>query len=111
MIHPRTIYAIALLMAHLALVLSVTSPAKAAALSGESLAERWCSQCHAIRGNQASPNPKAPTFPKVAAQPSISEYTLRVFLRTEHVLMPNFILKPEDTDLLVGYIMSLKPAP
>jgi mono/diheme cytochrome c family protein len=103
----RTIYTAVSLMAPLAL--SVTGPAKAAALTAESLAEHWCSHCHAIKGNQASPNPKAPTFPQVAAQPSISEYTLRVFLRTEHVTMPNFILKPEDADVLVDYIMSLKP--
>jgi mono/diheme cytochrome c family protein len=107
MIGRTTIYTVVSLMAQLAL--SATSPAKAAALTGESLAEHWCSQCHAIKENQASPNPKAPTFPKVAAQPSISEYTLRVFLHTEHVTMPNFILKPEDADVLIDYIMSLKP--
>jgi mono/diheme cytochrome c family protein len=107
MIGRTTIYTVVSLMAQLAL--SATSPAKAAALTGESLAEHWCSQCHAIKGNQASPNPKAPPFPVAAAQPSITEYTLRVFLRTEHVAMPNFILKPEEADILVDYIMSLKP--
>ena len=86
----------------------IAGSAKTAELTGESLAAHWCSQCHAIKGNQASPNPRAPTFPEVAAQPSISEYTLRVFLRTEHVTMPNFILKPEEADLLVDYILSLK---
>lgn len=81
-----------------------------AELPGKSLAERWCSQCHAVKPNQVSPNPKAPAFSEIAAQPSITEYTLRVFLQTEHAKMPNFILKPDVTDDLVDYIISLKPA-
>ena len=111
MIGRTAIYTVVSLTAPLTLALSVADPAKAAAAAGESLAERWCSQCHAVKRNQASPNLKAPTFPEVAAQPSITEYTLRVFLHIEHVAMPNFMLKPEDADMLVDYIMSLKPTP
>jgi len=92
-----------------ALALAVIGPALAAP-PGESLAERWCAQCHAVKPNQVSPNPKAPPFPELAAQPSITEYTLRVFLHTQHATMPNFILPPDATDDLVGYIISLKPA-
>lgn len=93
----------------LAVPLAVTGVANAAATPGEGLAERWCSQCHAIKPNQVSTNPKAPPFAEVAAQPSTGEYTLRVFLNIQHVEMPNFILKPDDADALVEYIMSLKP--
>lgn len=91
------------------LTLAITGAA-CAELPGKGLAERWCSQCHAVKTNQVSPNPKAPPFSEVAAQPSITEYTLRVFLQTEHTKMPNFILKPDVTDDLVDYIISLKPA-
>lgn len=92
-------------------LLTAAGLAEAATPRGENLAERWCSQCHAVKPNQVSTNPKAPPFPEVAAQPSITEYTLRVFLNIQHVEMPNFILKPEDADLLIDYIMSLKPKP
>lgn len=100
----HAIYAIVMLSA----LPTVTDPGKAAALQGEDLAQRWCSQCHAVKPNQVSTNPKAPPFPQVAAQPSITEYTLRVFLNIQHIEMPDFILKPEDADALVGYILSLK---
>src|SRR5512135_557964 len=91
MISRTVIYTVVSIAAPLALALSVAGPVRADASAGESLAEHWCSQCHAVKRNQASPNPKAPSFPVAAAQPSITEYTLRVFLRTEHVQMPNFI--------------------
>ena len=91
-----------------ALPIVTAVPAKATT-RGEDLAQRWCMQCHAVKPNQASLNPKAPPFPVVAAQPSISDYTLRVFLKIQHVEMPNFILNPDDADVLIGYILSLRP--
>jgi mono/diheme cytochrome c family protein len=75
---------------------------------GEMLAERWCSQCHAIKPNQISANPDAPRFPDVAAEPSITEYSLRVFLKTPHLKMPNIMMKPDDMDDIVSYILSMK---
>jgi hypothetical protein len=62
-----------------------------------------------VKPNQVSTNPKAPPFLEVAARPSSTDYTLRVFLNIQHVEMPNFILKPDDADALVDYIMSMKP--
>lgn len=77
---------------------------------GRILAEQQCSHCHAIeKDNLLSPDPEAPSFADVAADPSITEYMLRVFLRTPHPTMPNLIIKPDDLDDLVSYIMSLKP--
>jgi mono/diheme cytochrome c family protein len=103
MIGRTAIYAIMLL------AVTVTSQGKAAAPAGENLAERWCSQCHAVKPNQVSTNPKAPPFLEVAARPSSTDYTLRVFLNIQHIEMPNFILKPDDADALVDYILSMKP--
>ncbi len=85
--------------------------AAAAPLAGEPLAQRWCAQCHAVKPGGVSPEPKAPSFGELAAQPSITEYSLRILLRTPHESMPDLILKPEDLDDLVGYIVSLKPKP
>ena len=82
-----------------------------AASRGEGLAQQWCSQCHAVSPGQQSPNPKAPTFSAIAAEPSATDYSLRVFLRTTHATMPNFKIDPDDIDDLVAYIRSLKPTP
>jgi mono/diheme cytochrome c family protein len=84
--------------------------ARADAARGLALAERWCSQCHGVRPGDASPAPEIPTFPAVAAEPSATAMSLRVFLRTPHPNMPNLILQQDDIDDLVDYILSLKPA-
>jgi len=89
------------------IVLAGREEAKADATRGRTLAEQWCSQCHGVR--QPSANSEAPPFSAIAAEPSATEYTLRTFLRVPHPTMPNFILKPDDIDDIVGYILSLKP--
>ena len=73
------------------------------------MAEQQCSHCHAVKRDEVSSDPEAPSFAEVAAEPSITEYMLRVFLKTSHPTMPNLIIKPDDVDDLVSYIMSLKP--
>jgi mono/diheme cytochrome c family protein len=91
------------------IVFGGASDAKADAARGRVLSEQWCSQCHGVRPNESSPNAKAPNFSAVATEPSTTEYSLRVFLKTPHPTMPNFVLKPDDIDDIVGYIVSLKP--
>jgi len=91
------------------ITLVVAGNAWAATPRGESLAQRWCSQCHAVKPNQSSVNPAAPRFSDVAADPSITDYSLRVFLKTPHSTMPNLMMKPDDVDDIVSYILSLKP--
>jgi cytochrome c len=91
------------------IVLDGAGNAKADTARGLVLAEQWCSQCHGVRPNEASANPKSPTFPAIAAEPSMTETALRVFLRTPHSTMPNIMLKPDDTDDIVDYLLSLKP--
>ena len=81
----------------------------AATPRGEALSESWCSQCHAVKPNQSSANPAAPKFSDVAAEPSITEYSLRAFLKTPHPTMPKIILKSDDMDDIVSYILSMKP--
>lgn len=85
--------------------------AQASPSRGEVLARRWCVECHAITPGQQSPNSKAPAFPAIAKEPSATEYSLRVFLKTPHATMPNFKIEPGDINDLVDYIRSLKKQP
>ena len=88
--------------------LSATGDAEAAAPRGQNLAQSWCSQCHAVKPDQSSPNPAAPRFADVAAEPSMTGYALRAFLMTPHPTMPNIMMKSDDMDDIVSYILSLK---
>ena len=78
-------------------------------IAGKSLADKWCVECHGIRANQLSPNLNAPTFPELAAEPSITEYSLRALLRSPHETMPHITFTTEQLDDIIDYIMSLKP--
>jgi mono/diheme cytochrome c family protein len=82
-----------------------------AATRGETLAQQWCAECHATKAGQQSPNPKAPAFTAIANEPSATDYSLRVFLKTTHATMPNFKINSDDIDDLVAYIRSLKGKP
>ena len=78
-------------------------------LAGKNLAEKWCVECHGIRADRLSPNLAAPTFPELAAEPSITEYSLRALLRSPHQTMPHITFTPDQMDNIIEYIMSLKP--
>jgi len=78
-------------------------------IAGKNLAEKWCVECHGIRADRLSPNLDAPTFRQLAAEPSITEYSLRALLRSPHETMPHITFTPEQMDDVIDYIMSLKP--
>ena len=63
-----------------------------------------------IAGNPhvKSPNPEAPPFALVAQMPSTTELSLKVFLRSSHKNMPNFILSSDEIDSVTAYILGLK---
>ena len=46
-------------------------------IAGQNLADKWCVECHGVRADRLSPNFAAPTFPELAAETSITEYSLR----------------------------------
>lgn len=77
--------------------------------AGEHIAKTECASCHAIgRAAEAkSPDPKAPRFIDVAKMPSTTELSVKVFLRSSHRNMPNFILGREEIDSLASYILGL----
>jgi mono/diheme cytochrome c family protein len=78
-------------------------------IAGQNLAEKWCVECHGVRADRLSPNFAAPTFAELAAEPSITEYSLRALLRSPHETMPHITFTPEQMDDIIDYIMSLKP--
>ena len=76
---------------------------------GAKLAASVCAQCHAVRADQSrSPNPMAPSFANVAGWPGMTDRALRVWLQSSHPTMPNFILKRDDRDDVVAYVISLR---
>jgi cytochrome c len=78
-------------------------------IAGGKLAREVCAACHIVSDDQlVDPDVGAPTFFEVIDDPSVSELSLRVFLRTSHATMPNLILTPQETDDIIAYIVSLR---
>jgi len=76
---------------------------------GMEYAERACAECHDVdAGGEISPNPDAPSFQSVADTTGMSPRALVVWLQTSHPTMPNLIVKPNDMDNVIAYIMSLR---
>jgi mono/diheme cytochrome c family protein len=76
---------------------------------GSAFARQVCASCHAVEHGQAlSPNPKAPTFDRIAGTPGMTQTALYVFLRTPHRAMPDLILDAHEIRNVVSYILSLK---
>jgi mono/diheme cytochrome c family protein len=84
------------------------SPETSNVSEGHRLAEAWCKACHVIDMRTAGTANTAPDFVAIANQPSTTELSLKVFLGSNHRNMPNLILRPEQADNLVSYILSLK---
>jgi cytochrome c len=93
----------------ISVTMAVLNGASADAPAGKELAEKWCAECHSTRPGRLSPNSAAPTFPELAAEPSITAYSLRAFLRSPHESMPQITFTPDQMDDIVDYILSLKP--
>jgi cytochrome c len=75
---------------------------------GRRLAEAWCKDCHAIDAAGGGVAIGPPAFVAIANRPATTALSLKVFLQTSHPSMPNLILKPDESDSLVNYILSLK---
>src|SRR5512139_2477057 len=98
------------LVSTLAFLTGISSAGISAMAQGARLAEEHCSNCHAVGANPhvKSPNSEAPPFALVAQMPSTTELSLKVFLRSSHKNMPNFILSSEEIDSVTSYILGLK---
>lgn len=85
------------------------TPSDRDARAGLIYAEQHCAACHAIgRGAAVSPVSLAPAFQTVADTPGMTAIALRVWLRTPHEAMPDFIVPEAAIDDLAAYLASLK---
>lgn len=76
---------------------------------GRAAALRYCSDCHAVEpGSGPSPDPKAPSFMTAANTKGMSRIALSVWMRTSHPTMPNIRLKPDTSEDIIEYILSLR---
>ena len=93
-------------------LLAATTPVNAQSAGdpnvGLAVAQQVCSVCHATqKGQDISPNSKAPTFAELAATPGMTGAALMVALTTPHAGMPMFTLTSEEKDNIIAYIVSL----
>ncbi len=79
------------------------------ASAGLALAQRLCSQCHAVqKGELQSHNSDSPPFQLIASVPGMTAAALAAALNSSHQTMPNVILKADEQADVVAYILSLK---
>ncbi len=92
------------------LLVALAMPAAVAAdlADGKALAEKWCSHCHLTGPGQKRAGDAAPTFTSIARMPSTTEMSLKAFLQTPHVRMPDYQLTRAEIDDLTAYILSLR---
>jgi mono/diheme cytochrome c family protein len=77
--------------------------------AGQILAKGWCAHCHVVSEDQRiAPVEGVPTFLAIASDPSTTDTSLRVFLVSPHVVMPDFMLTGKETDDIIAYILSLR---
>ncbi|MDA1327289.1 MAG: hypothetical protein O3C34_21445, partial [Proteobacteria bacterium] len=76
---------------------------------GHELARKVCVECHPVekgqRGRKLSP---VKAFQEIANNPARTALSLRVFLRTPHIDMPNLTLTEAEMDNVIAHILSLK---
>jgi len=100
--------AIALIAVRLRVVSGQSADGLGDVSSGRQYADAWCSECHSIERATARTGQIAPDFSAIADLPSTTALSLRVFLRSSHKTMPNFVIARGDTDDIVAYILSLR---
>ena len=76
---------------------------------GHLLAEQHCGGCHEILASaHAGTTSSVPNFSTIARSNATSQQSLEQFLSQPHG-MPDQSLSPSEEDLIVGYILSLRP--
>jgi mono/diheme cytochrome c family protein len=77
---------------------------------GLEYARSVCAECHAVERSIArSPNPNAPSFVAISETRGMTAMAIRTWLQSPHRSMPNILVKTEDRDNLIAYILGLKP--
>jgi mono/diheme cytochrome c family protein len=76
---------------------------------GLALAQRLCSECHAVREDQGqSLNENAPRFKVIASVPGMTSIALSAALNTSHRTMPNIMIEADEQADIIAYILGLK---
>ena len=75
---------------------------------GRALAEQWCAKCHAIAPGREGPEPRIPSFMRMAADPENTREALRQFITIPHFEMPPQTLTRAEIDDVIAYILSLR---
>jgi mono/diheme cytochrome c family protein len=78
------------------------------ARKGETLAKRWCANCHIVSVDQQRGTTQAPPFSAVANKPDFSEGRLAYFLLNPHPKMPDMNLSRSEASDLAAYISRQK---
>ena len=79
------------------------------AKAGFGFASSVCAECHAVRaGESKSPHAQVPSFQTIANASGMTDTALRVWFETDHRSMPTVVLREEDSDNVIAYILSLK---
>ncbi len=79
-------------------------------VAGGKLARDVCAECHVVeRGQKDLALVGAPSFLDLAADPAVTEMSLRFLLQRPHDRMPDLVLNKDQTDDVVSYILTLKP--
>ena len=76
--------------------------------AGRRLVTELCGDCHQAYRPFPLLYRYPPSFEEIAKLPSTTRLSLKVFLRSNHKQMPNFIVSESDTDDIIDYILSLK---
>lgn len=78
--------------------------------SGKKLVEQNCMGCHRV-GPSSEPRAVTvgPDFQAVAAMPTTTVLSLKVFLETPHGQMPRIQFSREEQEDIIAYIVSLAP--
>jgi mono/diheme cytochrome c family protein len=88
---------------------ALAQPEPGDARAGQRLAAAWCANCHQVAPGGPGPSTDAaPAFAGIAAMPSTTSMSLRVFLQSPHASMPDYRLTREQLDDLVAYLLSLR---
>lgn len=69
-----------------------------------------CGGCHAVEGNDLSPNPQAPRFIDIANREWLTRETLATWLADAHNYpeMMDFDLEREQVDDIAGYLFAMR---
>ena len=96
-----------------AAITAIAATAQAAQIGsveqGLAIARERCAECHlTVKENGRTTNEKAPTFARIANSPGMTATALRAALNTSHRTMPNLVVKDDDADSIIAYILSLR---